>query len=214
MAPRAVYRSDSVSCSLLWCVLWHFIETEAEAELLSGRRVAPPQGLRPGQDESRTMRSRRLRPRPCAVTAGRLVFGSTDPQTRVWPQRLLLPVGDAVRPRTPLGSEAEVQEGLCSDLRNNLGARLLFMVLYTINRVKLVRQMLFLLLVAKLLVLAFLLWKAVFLRLVSSASGSLPFCLTNADLPKVPIVVLPAELSLVFSPCSILSANCIISYAI
>ena len=44
---------------------------------------------------------------------------------------------------------------------HSLGARLPFKELYTINRVMLVRQMLCLLLVAKLLLLAFLLWKAV-----------------------------------------------------
>ena len=93
---------------------------------------------------------------------------------------------------------------------HSLCARLLFKILYTINRVTLVRQMLCLLLVAKLLLLAFLLWKAVFLRLVSLASGSLPFCLTNADLPKMPIIVSPAELSLIFSPYSVLSANCVL----
>lgn len=82
----------------------------------------------------------------------------------------------------------------------SLGARLLFKVFYTINKVMLLRQMHCLLWVAKLLLLAFLLWKAVLLRLAFLASGSLPFCLTNAGLPKMPIIVSPAELSLVFSP--------------
>lgn len=90
---------------------------------------------------------------------------------------------------------------------HSLGARLLFKVLYTINRVMLIRQRLCLLLVAKLLLLAFFLWKAMFLCLVSLAPGSLPFCLTNADLPKMPIIVSPAELSLIFLPYSVLSAN-------
>lgn len=92
----------------------------------------------------------------------------------------------------------------------SLGARLLFKVFYTIDKVMLVRQMLCLLWVAKLLLLlAFLLWKAMFLQLVFLASGSLPFCLTAAGLPKMPIIVSPAELSLIFSPYAVLPADCV-----
>lgn len=71
------------------------------------------------------------------------------------------------------------------------------------------RQMLYVLLAAKPLLLAFLLWKAVFLRPVRLASTLLPFFLTNADLPRMPVIVSPADPPLIFSPRSSLGVSCL-----
>lgn len=77
----------------------------------------------------------------------------------------------------------------CSGLRNRALVQDFLSVLYTVNINRLVRQMLCSLLVAQLLRLALLLWKAVFLCPVSLTSISFSFCFTNADVPKMPIMV-------------------------
>lgn len=69
VAPRAVYRSDGVSCSLLAVCSVALYQNRSRSGTAPVRRVARPQGLWPGQDESRTARGRRC-PRPRAVTAG------------------------------------------------------------------------------------------------------------------------------------------------
>lgn len=79
-----------VSAAVCWrCVLWHFIKTEAEAELLLARRVARPQGLWPGPDESRTARGRRCSPSPRSDS--RPVRGSADPQAGSGPRGCCCP---------------------------------------------------------------------------------------------------------------------------
>lgn len=171
VAPRAVYRSDGVSCSLLAVCSVALYQNRSRSGAAPGEACGASAGSVAGQDQSRTARGRRCSPSPRSDS--RLVRGSADPQAGSGPRGCCCPQ-EVQRAENPPGFGGRGSGGLRSGLRSCLGARLLFMVLCTINRVTLVRQMLCLLLVAKLLVLAFFLWKAVFLRLVFPAQDRFP----------------------------------------